>query len=213
MTNQNVPYRAKIEYDEAKSELYDNRSERRNKPEMALLGEALKILPAGSSVLDAPCGPGRVSQRLAEMGMQVTSVDISDPMIERTRSKMAHFSMAERVSKGDLEKLVFPDRAFDATVCFRFFHHLPNETLRRQVISELCRVTKQHVIISFYHPVSLHNLKRMFQIKVLGKSQRRFHLRPHELAALFAEQGFQPVEITAERKYLSTLWLGVFKRS
>ena len=208
-----VPYRAKVEYDDSKSERYDHRPEWRNEPEMALLEPALRLFSPGCKVLDAPCGAGRVSVRLSELGMQVTSVDIAPAMLERTREKLRPFGASERVQSADLEKLVFPDRSFEAVVCFRFFHHLPNETLRKQVISELCRVANQYVVMSFYHPISLHNLKRYLGTKLLGKPQRRFSIRPQDLAAIFATHGFQQVQVTAQRKYLSTLWLAVFKRA
>jgi ubiquinone/menaquinone biosynthesis C-methylase UbiE len=181
---------------------------------MILLAPAFALLPAGSKVLDAPCGAGRVSVRLSELGMHVTSLDISEAMLKRTREKLAPFgAAADRVTTGDLENLAFPDRAFDAAVCFRFFHHLPNDTLRRKVIGELCRVAGQYVIISFYHPVSLHNLKRYLKTKVLGQPQRRFPIQPKELVALFAAHGFQQAQVSAQRRYLSTLWLAVFKRA
>ena len=34
-------------------------------------------LPAGSRILDAPCGHGRIARRLAAAGMEVTGVDLT----------------------------------------------------------------------------------------------------------------------------------------
>jgi hypothetical protein len=86
-------------------------------------------------------------------------------------------------------------------------------TLRRQVIGELCRVSKRCVIISFFHPVSLHNLKRLVQTRILGKPQRRFAIKSADLNALFAEHGFHNTHTGAQRKYLKTLWLASYERS
>jgi ubiquinone/menaquinone biosynthesis C-methylase UbiE len=207
-----VPYPAKAGYNEAKAERYDHRPAWRNEPEMALLEPALRLLPPGSKVLDAPCGAGRVSVRLGELGMHVTSVDISPSMLERTREKMRAFGAQDRVQSGDLEKLQFADREFEGVVCFRFFTHLPNDALRKQVISELCRVARQFVIISFFHPVSLHNVKRWAQTKLTGKRQVHSSIQPEALAAFFSANGFQQVHLAAQSRYLRSLWLAAFKR-
>ena len=50
--------------------------------------EILRVLdlPKGSRILDAPCGHGRISRRLAAAGMVVTGVDLTPAYIERARS-------------------------------------------------------------------------------------------------------------------------------
>lgn len=210
--NDPVQYRAKVEYDTEKSRRYADRPAWRHEPEMRLLEPALRRFTPGAAVLDAPCGAGRVSVRLAELGLRVTSVDISEPMRELTRQRMAAFGPSHQVRAGDLERLDFADRSFEGAVCFRFFHHLPTAALRRQVVGELCRVSERLVVISFYHPVSFHNLKRRLQTWFLGKPPRRFAIYPRDLAALFAEHGFRQVHLAAQQKYLKTLWLAAFER-
>jgi ubiquinone/menaquinone biosynthesis C-methylase UbiE len=207
-----VPYPSKTGYDEAKADRYDrNRPAWRHNAEMALLEPAFKMLSPKAKVLDAPCGAGRVSVRLAELGMQVTAVDISAAMLERAREKMKPFGAGDRVTTGDLEKLQFADREFEAAVCFRFFSHLPNDELRGQVISELCRVSQKYVIISFFHPIAMHNLKRAIQ-KKLGKPQAHSWIWPDALAAFFSKHGFQQIHLGAQSKYLKALWLAVYQR-
>ena len=44
-------------------------------------------LPPGSSILDAPCGHGRITRRLAAAGMQVTGVDVTPDYLERARAE------------------------------------------------------------------------------------------------------------------------------
>ncbi|HXG48283.1 MAG TPA: class I SAM-dependent methyltransferase, partial [Methylomirabilota bacterium] len=176
--NAPAPYRAKVHYDEARSQKYNHRPEWRHRQEMALLEPALKAFPRGASVLDAPCGAGRVSVRLAELGLQPTAVDISEPMLELTREKLEPHGAADRVQKGDLERLPFPDRHFDGAVCFRFFNLLPEDVFRQRVIGELCRVSRQRVVISFNHPVSLHNLKRWFERRFKGRPRRNWTIHP-----------------------------------
>lgn len=211
--NEPAPYPAKSCYDAPKAEHYDHRPERRHKPEMALLEPALRLIPQGSKVLDAPCGAGRVSVRLAELGMKVAPVDISDAMLELTREKMRPFGFEACVRHADLEKLDVADREFDAAVCFRFFHHLPSQQLRQTVIGELCRAACRFVIISFFHPVSPHSVHSYLNEKLLGKPRRRFTIWPAELNRMFGQHGFHLIRLTAQSKYLRTLWLAVYERN
>jgi hypothetical protein len=89
---------------------------------------------------------------------------------------------------------------------------LPDDRLRAGVIGELCRVTRQLVIISFFHPVAPHSINLFLKEKLLGKQRRRFTIRPADLTRMFASHGFQPVRLTAQSRYLRTLWLAVFER-
>jgi ubiquinone/menaquinone biosynthesis C-methylase UbiE len=77
-------------------------------------------LPAGSRILDAPCGHGRISRRLAAAGMKVTGVDITAAYLEMARAReptaTAHQETVTYV-QGDLRQLPV-DGPFDAVVCW-----------------------------------------------------------------------------------------------
>lgn len=208
----NPAYKARVVYDDAKSAEYDQRSEKRHEAEMKLLEPALKLFATGASVLDAPCGAGRVSVRLAELGMRVTAADISAPMVRLTREKLRAFGKSPRVLLGDMERLSFPDRFFDGAVCFRFFHHLPTDELRERVVGELCRVSRQRVVLSFFHPISADMMTKQVKRRVLGKETRRFAIYPARLDEMFAPRGFRCVKLSGQSKYLRTLWLAVYER-
>jgi SAM-dependent methyltransferase len=45
------------------------------------------LVPAGARVLDAGCGTGRVAIRLAELGYDVTGVDLDESMLEVARER------------------------------------------------------------------------------------------------------------------------------
>ncbi len=51
-------------------------------------GEILGLmdLPAGSRILDAPCGHGRIARRLAAAGMNVTGVDLTAAYLAQARA-------------------------------------------------------------------------------------------------------------------------------
>ncbi|NEM07664.1 class I SAM-dependent methyltransferase [Geodermatophilus normandii] len=82
---------------------------------MDIVGEARLVdamLPRGSRVLDAGCGPGRVGGHLASVGHDVVGVDVDPVLIDAAQQDHP----GPRWLVGDLAELDLPDR-FDAIVC------------------------------------------------------------------------------------------------
>ena len=69
-----------------------------------LLGGLLD-LPPGASVIDVPCGDGRITVRLAAAGYAATGIDIAAEEVERARRAAAEAGVAARFLVGDLRAL------------------------------------------------------------------------------------------------------------
>ncbi|GAB6897246.1 class I SAM-dependent methyltransferase [Kineosporia succinea] len=81
-----------------------------------LNGEARMVdamVPRGSRILDAGCGPGRLGGHLASLGHEVTGVDIDPALIAAAEQDFP--GPAWRV--GDLSQLSLPGAGFDVIVC------------------------------------------------------------------------------------------------
>ncbi|MDD2836016.1 MAG: class I SAM-dependent methyltransferase, partial [Methanothrix sp.] len=63
------------------------------------------------SVLDVGCGTGEISLLLAEMGHQVTGIDLSPKMLALARSKAKATDFLVRFEPGDAEALFFGDES------------------------------------------------------------------------------------------------------
>jgi 2-polyprenyl-3-methyl-5-hydroxy-6-metoxy-1,4-benzoquinol methylase len=86
------------------------------------LGELAPRLPEGAHVLDLGCGCGIPASRwLVDHGFIVTGIDLSPVQIERAQRLVpgADFRCA------DMTQIDFPDRTFDAIVCFYSIIHVP----------------------------------------------------------------------------------------
>ena len=87
---------------------------------MDLVGEARLIdamLPRGSSVLDAGCGPGRIGGHLAEVGHDVVGVDVDPVLIDAAfRDHPGPRWIVGDLAELDLPAVGVPQR-FDAIVC------------------------------------------------------------------------------------------------
>jgi ubiquinone/menaquinone biosynthesis C-methylase UbiE len=110
-------------------------------------------LPAQARILDAGCGTGEISSRLAELfpGAQVLGVDIIDAHLELARTRYAALAPRLRFEQRSVYGLDAPDGAFDLTVCRHVLQAIPHAD---RVLAELARVTRRggwlHVIAEDY---------------------------------------------------------------
>jgi ubiquinone/menaquinone biosynthesis C-methylase UbiE len=98
-------------------------------------------LPAEPRILDAGCGTGECSWRLAELFPQsrIIGVDILDNHLELARQRFANLTPRLTFEHQSIYGLSFADRSFDLTVCRHVIHSIPHAD---RVIAELVRVTR-----------------------------------------------------------------------
>jgi ubiquinone/menaquinone biosynthesis C-methylase UbiE len=98
-------------------------------------------LPVEARILDAGCGTGEASSRLAELfpRAQILGVDIIDAHLERARHRYANFAPRLRFEHQTVFGLDAPDNSYDLTVCRHVLHSIPHPD---RVIAELARVTR-----------------------------------------------------------------------
>jgi SAM-dependent methyltransferase len=84
--------------------------------------------PPGSLVLDAGCGPGEHSIRVARAGHRVQALDISATVLEEARRRAAKAGLAERIEfrQADLTRLDLPDAAYERVFCWGVIIHIPD---------------------------------------------------------------------------------------
>ena len=101
---------------------------------------------AGRTVLDVGTGTGRAAILLTRAGAQVTGVDASEEMLAVARKRSADEGLSVSFQPGDAHKLTFADRSFDVAVSLRVLMHTPEW---RRCLAELCRVTRERIIVDY----------------------------------------------------------------
>ncbi|MCA9216104.1 MAG: class I SAM-dependent methyltransferase [Planctomycetales bacterium] len=128
-----------------------------------MLARLLKIcdLAEGANVLDAGCGVGDHTFRLARHGFRCVGVDISEPMLAHAREIAANTSTKYPIefACASLEKLNF-DRQFDLIHCRGVLMHIPNW---RAALSSLCKLTAEDGRIMIWE-----NNHRSLEMKIVG---------------------------------------------
>ena len=98
--------------------------------------------------LDAACGTGRHTRRLADVGNRVIGVDATPEMLERARAAVPEAALV----RGDLTALPVGTDSVDLAVCALALEHVP---ALLEPIRELARVLRPggRLVISDTHPV------------------------------------------------------------
>jgi SAM-dependent methyltransferase len=110
-------------------------------------------LPDNANVLDAGCGTGEISRRLAQMLPQarLLGVDIIDDHLERARGRSAALGPRVRYENRSIFELGLPDAEFDLVVCRHVLQAIPYP---ERALAELVRVSRRggwlHLIAEDY---------------------------------------------------------------
>lgn len=105
--------------------------------EVAFIRKALS-LRRGNSVLDAPCGAGRIAVHLARAGCRVTGVDVNRRFVERARRRFRREGLPARFVSCDLRSLDSREEfhaAFNWSGSFGYFSDEEN-------FAVLCRLAR-----------------------------------------------------------------------
>jgi 2-polyprenyl-3-methyl-5-hydroxy-6-metoxy-1,4-benzoquinol methylase len=112
----------------------------------------------GAKVLDFGCGTGWLSLGIAQMGCDISGIDISPSAVGLAEKLKASRHMPSDGSLSfctyDGDSLPFLDETFDRIVCFDSFHHVRNQ---QASLREFSRVLKQGGRIAFVEPGPEHS--------------------------------------------------------
>src|SRR6185369_15951034 len=101
----------------------------------------LSLLPPGGRVLDVGCGPAVMADELLRRGSEVWGVDVAAQMIALGEERLrGHPDAARcRLRVGSLERLPYPDGAFDALIAMGVLEYVID---RPHALAEVHRVLR-----------------------------------------------------------------------
>lgn len=107
---------------------------------------ALARLEGHGTVLDVPCGTGRMTQLVTGLGLSYLGLDIAAEMARHCRAHHGSRPGVLGVTVGDIERLPFDDASVDAVLCLKLCHLITAPSIAR-VLRECERVAARYVII------------------------------------------------------------------
>lgn len=129
----------------------------RSQHQVDLICRLLDIQP-GMTILDLACGHGRIANRLAARGYNVTGLDITAFFLEKAREDAASNGVKVEYLQGDMRSLPFSDRFNYIINCFTAFGYF-DDNENRSVLTEAYRALK----VGGKFLIDLRNFSRLLQ--------------------------------------------------
>ncbi|HEX4342526.1 MAG TPA: class I SAM-dependent methyltransferase [Verrucomicrobiae bacterium] len=212
MDTQPAAERGKIKYGEKRLRKTLSDKSRQAAAEMRVVKKAFQSIPKAHHVLDVPCGNGRVALYLARKGYWVSCAEFLDSMIVVARENFAKNKLECVLDKQGVEHLTYADRSFDTVFSFRHFHHFPTPESRERVVSELCRVAKKYVVLSYMSAASVGSVQRRLKAVMSGRKSSKYATSLAEVKGYFQQADFHLVKDFARAPIVHTLHVAVFER-
>jgi ubiquinone/menaquinone biosynthesis C-methylase UbiE len=162
------------------------------------------------SILDLPCGHGRLSGLLKERCHQLIEADWSFTMV--SLNQRDHGRDGRSYFRASALEIPLPDRSVDVAVSFRLSHHLETQELRERHLHELFRVADKAVIVTWFSASSLKNMLREVRVKLVGKKPKNV-LRNARVREIAQQDGFAQKQAKPLFRIGSGHVLGLFVRS
>lgn len=162
--------------------------------ERRCLLHALQDAGRPDSALDLPCGTGRFWPVFVAAGVRtLIAGDGSPGMLAVAEANRIGPDIPQRLVESSAFRMTLPDDCVDFAACLRFYHHLAMADDRRQLLSELRRVSRRYAAISLWVDGNLagnRRLQRPPPPDEPGYGKRRCRRRG-EVEAEFAAAGFR----------------------
>lgn len=108
---------------------------------------AFRTVPRAATILDLPCGTGRLAAILLQAGYRVVGADISPAMLQEARARLGRFNHRFTTEMCDARDIAQQGARFDAALCARVLMHFPLDGQIR-FLSGVAAAVRGHVVIS-----------------------------------------------------------------
>jgi SAM-dependent methyltransferase len=115
--------------------------------EYSLIDRLAREWPAGSTVLDIPCGTGRLIPLFQKRGHRVICGDISAHMMGQISDANREMPALRGLTQVEAEHLPFADNSVDYVVSLRLFHFELPVVTAETMLREFGRIARKGIII------------------------------------------------------------------
>jgi 2-polyprenyl-3-methyl-5-hydroxy-6-metoxy-1,4-benzoquinol methylase len=162
--------------------------------------------------LDLPCGTGKLAPVFSHFDFGVVAADISRQMMDVAAAEyqgspgFAGFIQTD----ASATKLVRED--FDLVVCLRLLHRVPDE-VRTTILTELCRISRKHVIVSVGLTNGLQEFRRKLRQTVTGALTVPYPVTRSTFGAQLASACLTPIRWKPVLPLVSSEWIVTCEKS
>ncbi len=170
---------------------YDQKLHRKvsDRLERAIFTRMFATIGESASLLDLPCGAGRLFDLFAHRARRVYEADFSPSMLRLNAAD--HENAAAGYLRCSGLAIPLGDRAVDTVVSVRLSHHLARPADREQHLREVLRVAGKAVIVTYFSHYSLKNWIRRLR-KPFNRKGDKHTLSTGRVLEIARQAGFSP---------------------
>jgi 2-polyprenyl-3-methyl-5-hydroxy-6-metoxy-1,4-benzoquinol methylase len=143
------------------------------------------------AVLDVGCGSGRIGEGALDAGAAAyLGIDLSEPMLQLARSRLARFESRVTLVQGDFLEVAL-DGTFDVVIALGLFDYVAEPHLFARRMHEVCA---GEVVASFPKWTWLKGPVRKVRYEVVNDCPI-FNYTDRELRLMFGAAGFERVQV------------------
>jgi uncharacterized protein YbaR (Trm112 family)/ubiquinone/menaquinone biosynthesis C-methylase UbiE len=135
------------------------------------------------TMLEIPCGGGRISPQLADATDLLIQADIGLGQILYAMTKDS-LNIPQIWMTASAFRIPLQDSSVDASVCIRLSHHLMVAEERESLLVELIRVSRRFVIMTYF---DYHSIKNM--LRIVRNKKSKLTMTKSQISALAATHG------------------------
>lgn len=155
------------------------------------------------TVLDMPCGHGRLAPVLGAHCQTLIQADLAMSMLQRRADHAAE----QRAMQASLLRIPLADQCVDLAMCMRVLHHFANPEPRIQILSELARVSR-YAIVSYYDAGSFPHLRD----RIRRRQRTLYPVSNSQFGAEAKRAGFRVIEKRFRRRWFSFQVLALLRK-
>lgn len=164
-----------------------------NSLEKRTIVKCFATLPKGKTIVDMPCGTGRLADALLQHGYRVHGMDISREMLSVAQTRLKQYGDHFTMEVADAKHLTQQAPAYDGALCARVLMHFP---LQQQIefLAGVAHLSHGRVVINHSLSSPYQRLRRRIK-RLLGHQESARHpITNREIKALLDGAGLREVE-------------------
>lgn len=155
--------------------------------ERQLIARLLGTVGQVDTLLELPCGGGRLSPSFAPWARTLLQADTGWGQLLHAAARPA-LPVPRLLMAASGFHIPLKDESVDGVACVRLTHHLPTVDERHRLVRELLRVARRYVLVTYFDYYSLKN-----RLRRLRGRPPKMTMTGTELAGLAREHGMELV--------------------
>lgn len=163
-----------------------------NRLEKQAITKCFASVPRGGTIIDAPCGTGRLAEPLLAAGYRVHGLDISDEMLDVARQRLREFQNRFTCEVADVKAARPPEPLYDAALCARVLMHFPLDQ-QIEFLSGVAAFSRTAVVINHSLDSGYQRLRRRVKRWLGHQASVNYPVSNADIRKLLQKSGLQEV--------------------